>query len=111
MVPPPARSHNGLKVGAVRRGGANGTACATTGVGILMEALRPRESFSANTETQVSSRHHRETRVSVLEENDSRGRSLDRFCLKLIARRLSGARCEIRLWDGTAVQCSPLPPV
>jgi len=34
---------------------------------------------------------------------------VDRWCLLLLAHQLAGARCEIRLWDGTTVSCSDLP--
>jgi N-methylhydantoinase A/oxoprolinase/acetone carboxylase beta subunit len=45
-------------------------------LGRLEAALRPRESFSAKTETRVSSKSNRETQVSVFAENDSRGLSI-----------------------------------
>jgi cyclopropane-fatty-acyl-phospholipid synthase len=36
---------------------------------------------------------------------------LDRLCLHLVAQRLAGARLQLRLWDGSTVSSSDLPPV
>src|SRR5438552_3394363 len=35
---------------------------------------------------------------------------LDRWCLLMIGRQLQGAKCHLRLWDGTTVALSDVPP-
>jgi cyclopropane-fatty-acyl-phospholipid synthase len=47
--------------------------------------------------------------VDVSRVSTSPAARLDRWCLSLLARQFTGARCRIRLWDGSVAACSDLP--
>ena len=63
--------------------------------------------------SHAAASHEVERRAGLVDppEAGSPVSRLDRWCLSLHVHQLAGARCQIRLWDGTTQSCSHLPPV